>query len=107
MYKRVITIIFAAAFVFTSALLPAYAEDHPMMEHGSPSGAAVSEEVDRASGSDNDLATQYFMYIPPKLNAEDVPKMGDAGIDINTLLLVTISVGVIYLGCHYLAYRDS
>lgn len=106
MKKRAFSILIATIVLFAAAILPAYAEESPV-EPGTPTEASVSEEVDKASGGDNDLATQYFMYIPPKLSAEDVPKMGDTGIDINMLLIITIGVGVVYLGCHYYAYRDS
>ena len=106
MKKKAITVLIAILVMFTASILPAYADEHHM-DHGSKTEANVSEEVDRASGGDNDMETQYFMYIPPKLSATDVPKMGDAGIDINILLMITIGIGVTYLGCHYYAYKDS
>ena len=106
MKKKAITVLIAILVMSIISVLPAYADEHPM-DHGSKTEASVSEEVDRASGGDNDMATQYFMYIPPKLKAEDVPKMGDTGIDINILLIITIGVGVTYLGCQYYAHKDS
>jgi len=105
MKKRAIAIVIATLVFMISIHLPAYAQEYAV-KPGSPAGATVSEEVDRASGGDNDLATQYFMYIPSKLSSTDLPKMGDAGIDINMLLLITIGVGVIYLGCQHYAYRE-
>lgn len=106
MKKKVITVLVSILVLFFSTQLSAHAQESTL-KNGSVQGAIVSEEVDRASGGDNNLGTQYFMYIPPKLHAEDFPKTGDTGTDINIILFITIGVGVTYLGCHYYAYRDS
>lgn len=94
-------------FVFTAALnlTPVYAEEQHPMQHGTSSGAAVSEEVDTTTNADDDMSTEIFMYIPPDPKVKDVPKMGDAGLDVNVLCLFTLGVGVAYLGCRYYACK--
>lgn len=85
-------------FIFVLTVKPVYATDAHPMEHGTTTESSVSEEVDTAQNTDDDMSTQFYVYIPPE-KANDMPNMGDTGVDTSTLLKLTILVGCAYLVC--------
>lgn len=97
-----IAIILIAGLFTVSAFA---AENHPM-DHGTTSDAAVSDEVDRTEGLDNRVSTKFFIHIPADPVSEDIPNMGDIGVDLDQLLLITIGVGIAYLICNHYANSD-
>lgn len=63
-----------------------------------PDKATVSEETDKATNKDPDMGTQFYMYIPPDVVANDYPQMGDEGVSTQLLMACAIMSGVAYLG---------
>ena len=104
--KKFYAILFGLVFATTLSLTPVYAEEKHPMEHGTTSKAAVSEEVDTATNYDNDMSTQIYMYIPAP-EVKNVPNMGDAGMNVNLLCVITIGLGLAYLGCSRYAYKQA
>lgn len=106
-FKRFYAILLGLVLATALSVAPVYAEEKHTMEHGTPSEAAVSEEVDIANNTDNSMSTTMFVYIPPDPAVKDVPDMGDSGLDLNILCLAAIGVGVAYLGCNRYACQES
>lgn len=77
--------------------LSALAEEIPI-EIATPDKATVSDETDKTTNEDPDMGTQFYMYIPPDVVANDYPQMGDEGIPTQWLLIGAIASGVAYLG---------
>lgn len=59
-------------------------------------GATISEETDKATNEKPEMSTEFFMYIPPD-PVYDIPKMGDEGVNVISMILGALSVGVCYL----------
>lgn len=71
--------------------------------------ATVSERVDEADNNDNTMSTRYYILLEPDIiySAKALPKMGDEGTDVMTMLLAALSVGTAYLGVSAYAYKDK
>lgn len=74
----------------------------PPVPQPNPGGYTVSDKLDTAENVDPSMGTQYWMYLEPDPEPvnqrSNLPKMGDEGVDLNTLLLATLGVGAAYLG---------
>lgn len=46
------------------------------------------------------------MYIPAP-EVKNIPNMGDAGMNVNLLCVITIGLGLAYLGCSRYAYKQA
>lgn len=103
--KKTFAIVIAVFMLAMLLCVPAFAvENHPEIQHSTSKSASVSGEVDKAANADNDMGTQFYMYIPPDPTVNEIPKMGDAGLSITLLLWLAVAVGVAYLRCSHYAY---
>lgn len=75
--------------------------------HGNPEGATVSGEVDTATNQDPSMGTNFTMFIESDPVVNDVPNMGDMGLDPNMLLIATFGSGIAYLLVSRYAYSKG
>lgn len=106
--RRFLSIFLAMVAATAVCITSAFAVPEPTIPHthGTEEEATVSEEEDTATNSDPSMSTNFYMYIPPDPTFEDVPQMGDLGMDPNRLLLAAMLLGVVYLGCSQYAYSN-
>lgn len=94
--KRFAAVILSLALAFSCTSITAFAEELPI-DKATPDEATVSEEVDEATTTDPEMGTKFFMYIPPDVEEQDIPKMGDEGIPTSMLVAAALMTGAGYL----------
>ena len=87
--------------------VPALAEKIPA-KWATKDGATVSDGLDRADNYDPSMNTTFYMVLEPDLiySVDDLPMMGDEGVDLSTLILATVAAGTAYLGVSSYAFGN-
>lgn len=97
LFRKVSAIFLTLSLALCTCVTCAFAEELPVEIPG-PGEATVSDEVDKADNYDPNMGTQFYMYIPPDVVANDYPQMSDTGIATQWLLLGALVCGLGYLG---------
>lgn len=103
--NRLAGVVLAVALTISCAMVPTFAEELPI-DKATPDKATVSEKVDQATNTDPEIGTQFFMYIPPDIVEQDIPKMGDEGVPTSTLVLAALATGAGFLTVSKYAFAD-
>ena len=99
---------FCVSAMMAASIVPALAEKIPV-KWATKDGATVSGDVDRTDNYDPSMNTTFYMLLEPDLvyAIDDVPMMGDEGVDLSTLILATVAAGTAYLGVSSYAYGSK
>ena len=97
LFRKALTGLLTLALALGTCTVCAFAEELPVEIPG-PGEATVSDEVDTANNYDPNMGTQFYMYIPPDVVANDYPQMSDTGIATQWLLCGALACGLGYLG---------
>ena len=76
-------------------------------EHATESSANVSEETDKADNANPKMETNFYMYLPPDPTFEDIPQMGDNGLNTTALLISTLITGIAFVGVASREYEQK
>ena len=108
--RCIVACLMALTMVLCTASPAAFADDVTLpegLERATENGATVSDEVARADNYKPSMGTEYFMYMAPDPDVNDVPKMGDTGFKTVDLMLGALVVGAAFLVTERYAYAGK
>ena len=108
--KLLVACLTALPLVLVVATPIAFADDVTLpegLDRATENGATVSDDLDRADNYKPSMGTEYFMYMAPDPDVNDVPQMGDTGLNTMNLMLGALIVGAAFLVTQHYAYAGG